>query len=133
MTNEFDNWNYQKKEINKKSGKVFFKERDIFFVSLGQNIGYEENGKGENFYRPVVVLRKFNSDVFICVPLTSSQKEGDFYFNFLVNTRKNNAILSQLKLVDSKRLVKKIGMMSKSDFAVMKRKIGKLLKLTDFS
>ncbi len=44
----FDNWNKLKKSIDNGNKKVFFKERDIFYISLGQNIGYEENGKGKN-------------------------------------------------------------------------------------
>ena len=35
---------------------VSFKERDIFWVSIGQNIGYEQNGKSDIFSRPVLIL-----------------------------------------------------------------------------
>jgi len=131
--NYFDEWNNLKKEINSSHPKVFFKERDIFYVSLGQNVGFEENGKGQKFSRPVIVLRKFNNMVFLCVPLTSSVKEGEFYFNFYFNNKGNSAILSQIKLIDSNRLLSKIGMISDKDFNDMKRKISKLLKLADFS
>ena len=71
--------------------------------------------------------------VFLCVPLTSSVKEGEFYFNFYFNNKGNSAILSQIKLIDSNRLLSKIGMISDKDFNDMKRKISKLLKLADFS
>jgi mRNA interferase MazF len=133
VMNYFDEWNNLKKEINSSHPKVFFKERDIFYVSLGQNVGFEENGKGQKFSRPVIVLRKFNNMVFLCVPLTSSVKEGEFYFNFYFNNKGNSAILSQIKLIDSNRLLSKIGMISDKDFNDMKRKISKLLKLADFS
>lgn len=133
MIDYFNNWNNLKKKINNKSKKVFFKERDVFYISLGQNVGFEENGKGYKFSRPVVVLRKFNNNIFLCVPLTSAQKDGKFYFSFFFNDRDNSAILSQIKLIDSKRLLSKLGMMPKKDFHKMKRKISKLLKLTDLS
>jgi len=131
--NLFDEWNALKKSLDDRDRRVFFKERDIFYASLGKNIGFEQEGKNDNFSRPVVVLRKFNNSVFLCVPLTTKQKAGIFYFNFCVKNRKNSAILSQIRLIDSKRLVKKLGMVSVDDFENMKRKIGKLLKLTDFS
>jgi len=130
---DFDTWNKLKKEVNNHDKKVFFKERDIFYVKLGKNVGYEENGKGEDFLRPVIVLRKFNNNVFLCTPLTSAEKNGIFYFQFFFRGKNNNAILSQMRLIDSKRLVSKIGMISREDFFDLKRKISKLLKLTDFS
>ncbi len=130
--NEFNNWNNIKKEIDNKKFKVFFKERDIFYISLGKNVGYEQDGKRESFSRPVIVFRKFSSDVFLCIPLTTAKKDGIFYFNFCLKNKYNNAILSQIKLVDSKRIIKKIGMISKEDFDNLKRKFSKLLKLTEF-
>lgn len=133
MKKDFDEWNEVKKKLNNKVQKVFFKERDVFYVSLGKNIGYEQDGKNENSTRPVIVLRKFNQDIFLCIPLTAKQKDGIFYFNFLIDKKENNAILSQIRLIDAKRLVKKIGMISEEDFISLKRKISKLLKLTDFS
>ena len=39
-----------------------FAEGEIWWVSLGQNVGYEANGKNEKFERPVLVVRKFNKD-----------------------------------------------------------------------
>ena len=130
---DFDSWNNIKKQLNDKKTKVFFKERDIFYISFGKNIGYEQDGKGENFERPVIVLRKFNNNVFLCVPLTTKPKDNQFYYTFVFGSKKNGAILSQIKLIDSKRLVNKKGVISKNDFNDLKRKISKLLKLTDFS
>lgn len=130
----FDKWNLQKKLINKKQHKVFFKQRDIFFIKLGKNVGHEQDGKGDHFIRPVIVLKKFNNNLFIGVPLTSNlSKEGKFYFNFVIkkSNKENKAILSQLKLIDSKRLINKIGMISKKDFNSLKRKVGHLLEITD--
>ena len=129
----FNKWNFLKKKINNHEQKVFFKERDIFYVTLGKNIGYEQDGKNFDFVRPVVILRKFNNSVFLCVPLTTKIKDSKFYFRFIFNNRENRAILSQVRFLDAKRLVNKKGVISKLDFNNLKRKIGKLLKFTDFS
>ncbi len=76
--------------------------------ALGRNIGYEQNGSGDNFARPVLIVKKFNNNMFWCVPLSTKQKHFDFYFNFTdPNEQKVSAILAQLKLVSVKRLKRK--------------------------
>lgn len=98
---DFDKWNNLKKNMNSSLNKVEFKERDIFYTSLGKNIGTEEDGKNDGFERPVIVLRKFSKSSFIAVPLTSRIKESMFYYNFTFSGKKNGTILSQIKLADS--------------------------------
>jgi len=133
LEKNFDQWNVQKKNINKQKQKVFFKERDIFYIALGKNIGFEQDGKKFDFVRPVIILRKFNNDIFLCVPLTTKAKDNQFHFNFMFDNKENRAILSQIRLVDAKRLINKKGVISQVDFNSLKRKISKLLKFTDFS
>ena len=79
---EFDNWNEVKKSTNIDKVIRNFKEREIFYMKMGQNVGFEQNGKGENFVRPVIILKKFNKEMFFGVPLSSQYKEGKFYYNF---------------------------------------------------
>jgi len=77
--------------------------------SLGQNIGYEQNGTGNNFIRPVLVIKKFNNQMFWIVPLTTKQKEFDFYFNYAdPNNQEVSAILAQIRLVSVKRFNRKM-------------------------
>ena len=38
----FDIWNIKKKKITQKSKLLQFKERDIFFINLGQNINKDD-------------------------------------------------------------------------------------------
>jgi len=46
---DFDAWNVKKKLTDTKmSSAPFFKERDIWWMSIGLNVGYEEDGKHEN-------------------------------------------------------------------------------------
>ena len=49
----------------------------------GKNIGFEQNGKGSNFVRPILVLRKFNSSIFWGLPLTTIKKQVDIIILFL--------------------------------------------------
>lgn len=120
----FDNWNIlkQKKHFSKKI--IGIKERDIVFIHMGQNVGYEQDGKGEEFLRPVVIIKAFNKDMFLGIALTTKLKEDKFHFKFNF-TNKNNllvnncAILSQVKFYDTKRIKYKSGMMNKNDFIKM--------------
>ena len=43
-------------------------KKDIWWVSVGVNVGFEEDGKNDNFVRPVLVLKKFNNDMFLGIP-----------------------------------------------------------------
>lgn len=51
---QFDAWGVLKKEVNEKRPMFYVKEREIWYVHLGQNIGFEEDGKGLDFKRPVL-------------------------------------------------------------------------------
>ncbi len=127
----FDEWNEVKKELSTEKKKTFFiKDREIYWVNLGKNVGYEQDGKGENFLRPVLIYRKFNSDIFYGIPLTTKAKENKFHFRFLARNRENYAILSQMKLIDTKRIHDKLGKMNSNDFEKLKIKLGELLNLT---
>ena len=42
---KFDLWNIKKKEINKKEKEIQFREREIWWISIGVNIGFEQDGK----------------------------------------------------------------------------------------
>ena len=126
---EFDLWNEVKKTTNLKNYPIYFKERDIFFIRIGKNIGFEQNGKGEYFLRPVLILRKFNKFFFIGVPLTSQAKEDEFHYKFLLKHKTSYAILSQIRAFDANRLERKIGKIGNEGFKKLKNKIKGLLKL----
>lgn len=63
---------------------VGFKQRDTFNVKLGHNIGFEQNGKGKDFVRPVLIYKKLTKDMFIGIPLTTTVRSGDFFIDFLL-------------------------------------------------
>jgi mRNA interferase MazF len=75
MLKEFDNWNEQKKCLHKIEQLPMFSEREVWWCSLGVNVGDEQDGKGENFTRPVLVLKKFNRNLFVGVPMSTKIKE----------------------------------------------------------
>ena len=123
----FDAWNQQKKQTDSRKKTKYFQVRDIFWARVGENVGFEQGGKGEAFMRPVLVYKKFNLDVFWAIPLTTQSKEGVFYSTFEVKGKSRSAILSQLRLFDARRLEQKIGKVSQSDFQNIEKAIRVIL------
>ena len=123
---DFDDWNIKKKELSE-TNRTYFSKGDIWFASIGKNIGDEEDGKNLNFERPILIARKFNNNVFLAVPLTSnSQKEGKYYHK-LISFPGSTAILSQVRLFDAKRLLRNIGKLKNQELKEVKMKIGKII------
>jgi hypothetical protein len=50
MDSQYNNWNEIKIAIEYENIIVGFKERDIFYMNMGKNIGFEQDGKGEWAY-----------------------------------------------------------------------------------
>ncbi len=120
----FDLWNDKKREINNRIIPISFHyyEREVWWCSIGKNIGSEENGKNEYFERPVIIFRIFGPDVLWAIPLTSrkvindSRKEVEIILNGILQT----ADLAQLRLISSKRLLRYAGITSFGDFQIIR-------------
>ncbi len=124
---DFQNWYLKKKEIHENNKIPYFYEREIWWCAIGLNVGFEQDGKNFNFERPIVVLKKFNEYILWAIPLTSKQKVGKYYYAFNFRNTSNIAILSQLRLISSKRLLRKIGTIPERDFLEIKNIIKNLL------
>ncbi len=126
---DFDSWHSEKKRLDSRGARIFFRERDIWYLGLGVNVGFEQDGKGQKFTRPVVIVKKFNDKLFWAIPLTTQLRQGKYYFCFTFNKsqKPSTAILSQIRLIDAKRLDNRIGMISQTDFANLKLKLKELL------
>ena len=120
MEKDFDRWNELKKKINTRS-PIYVSERDIWFCSVGLNVGSEQGGKHELFERPVLVIKKVTSNTFIGVPLTSNKKKGSWYVE--IESTNSSAIISQIKLFDTRRLARKIGVILVEEFEIIKMKL----------
>ena len=127
MSKKFDEWNEVKQKVEKKEKTSITKEREVYWASIGENIGFEQNGKSELFTRPVLVLKRFTKNMFFGIPLSSQIKQGSFFYDFELDGEKSNALLVQARIYDTKRLEKKIGMISKEDFQNLKKKFGELI------
>lgn len=110
----FVTWTKLKIRIHLFDKKIFFKEREIWWCALGKNIGFEQDGKNDMFERPILVLKKFNHYLLWGLPLTSQDKtkNSTYYISTFYNQERSFIILSQLRLISSKRLLRKIRTLS---------------------
>lgn len=127
MKKDFTRWHREKEKIHQKELGPYFHEREIWWCSLGLNIGYEQDGKHDRFERPVLVLRRFNKDVLWILPLTSKSKTGNYYYQFDFDERKSAVILTQLRLISSKRLLRKMGTIPGKSFEEIRSRVKELI------
>ena len=127
MNKDYKNWHGTKSFVNNDRPRVFFKEREVWFCYLGENVGFEQDGRGKEFLRPVIILKKFNNEVLWGVPLTKNTKAGKYYFTFTLKNMASTAILSQIRLIDAKRLKYTIGDSAIDEFKIFKKKIRQLI------
>lgn len=117
----------EKKNLNETTGKLY-KAREVWWCSLGVNVGYEQDGTGSEFQRPVVILKGFSKQVCLVVPLTTSEKVNPYHFYLgKISDRNSFAIISQIRLIDTRRLIDKVGMLDKDKFAELKKSVKEIL------
>ena len=130
MKKDFEKWHKKKTDIDNSSKRLFFHEREIWWCSLGVNVGFEQDGKGEEFTRPVLIFKKFNNEVFWALPISTRIKKGKFYQTVNLNDGLPRVvIISQLRLVDAKRLIDKVGVISKNNYLDIQKAVIDLCKL----
>ena len=129
--NKYDKWNNLKKKLANKNKVIKFSQGNIYFMSVGHNIGYEIYGHDDLFLRPVLVYRKLSSTSFIGIPLTSKQKEGNYYFTFRYTDKTlSTACLNQIRTFDIKRAEYYDGYIKLSDYSKLRDKLKEFLTIT---
>lgn len=122
MTKDFSQWNTLKKNFHTVGKSKFYHAREIWWCALGVNVGSEQDGSGDEYRRPVLVLKGLGSDTCLVVPLTTSLRTHSFRIPIcLVQGKEAHALLSQLRVVDTKRFVRKIGFLNKDSFEVIRK------------
>jgi len=127
---DFSHWHEVKTEINNQpeKNKPFFYEREIWWVSIGQNVGFEKDGKNEKYTRPVLILRKFNKYTFLGIPLSTSEIDNKYRITLSYKKDvKSSALISQLRAYDSNRLGTKDGTISDEDYKKIQKKITEII------
>jgi mRNA interferase MazF len=124
----FDQWNDKKKSLDENPGNNFyFSEREIWWASLGVNIGREIDGKDEDYARPVLIIRKFSTDTLWIIPMTSSIKSGTYFHTIKIGNGMRTLVLLQLKMISSKRLLRGLHKIERDELNIIIGKIKTLL------
>lgn len=128
MHKDFDTWNETKKGVDASPRNLLYATREVWWAHIGLNVGFEQDGTGDGFARPVLVLRGISRDVCFIIPLTTSKKRDKFYIDAgSVDGKPAAAIISQLRLIDTRRLIEKVGMLDKDRFTVIRKAARDLL------
>ncbi len=133
-------WHGIKSDIENSGKEILFRDREIWWCSLGENVGFEQDGKNEKYERPVLVFRKFNKGMFWGLPLTSKEKNDSFHHKLVLRMKNENneieekismVILSQLRLLSGKRLIRRVARINENNFKEIENKVINLIKTNE--
>lgn len=125
----FNNWLELKEKLhNLKSPAPLVSEGEIWWASLGQNIGSEINGKSSLFSRPVIIYRVFAHGFYLVIPTTTQFKEGTWYVRVAQKNRLISVCLHQIRAIDYRRLSNRIGRLDDKDLVRVKDGFDSLYK-----
>lgn len=131
MEKNFDQWNTEKQKLETKTQKYLFKNGDVWWMSIGINIGSESCGKGKTSRRPVLVLRKLSSNSFIGLPLTTKEKQGSWFCDITIDSQVQHVLLYQIRMFHTSRFQRRLTTLDDGDFNRVKEKLEALLELSD--
>jgi mRNA interferase MazF len=128
MKKEFDKWNERKKQIHDAGENKLYHAREVWWCNLGINVGSEQDGDGENYSRPVLILKGLSRKTCIIIPLTTSPEKHKMRIPIgTVQERQASVIISQIKVIDTKRLIYKVGFINKDLFGKITKAVKDLL------
>lgn len=120
---DFSKWFLVKSRIHKKEVTFFAHDREVWWCSLGANIGTEIDGKNSMYERPVLILRVYNKESLLVVPLTTKQKEDVFHVQIVTARQIAWVKLTQIRVISSKRLLRKVDVIDRAQFEHVRSKI----------
>ncbi len=129
MQKDFDIWNEKKKELERRNDQFLFKEGDIWWCSIGVNIKDESCGKGYDYQRPVLILKKLSSYLFIGIPLSTQKKQGTWFEQIFIYKGERTALLYQIRMFHTNRFQHRLAILDQHEFSRIKEKTKQLLGL----
>ena len=104
----------------------FVSERDVWWISLGENVGSEMNGKSDKFTRPALVLKKLAHGFYLVAPTTTQERKGSWYVHIKLGNKDEYVCLNQIRTVDHRRFYSKLGQIDTDNFDKAKEGFRKL-------
>lgn len=112
----FDAWNQIKKSIHARNSYAYAHPREVWWCCLGLNVGVEIDGKNENFERPVIIMKAYNKEMLLVLPLTSREKHDKFHHKIETDQKISWVKLTQPRMISSKRLLRKVDILGEEEF-----------------
>ena len=122
---DFSEWHGVKTHIQEDIYEERFPDYcEIWWAHLGLNVGFEQDGKGFKFKRPVLIIRRLTKELFLTLPLTTKNKQNYFYVPCPAEDGFfRMAILSQARVLDIHRLVERITKIERAELQKIKQAI----------
>lgn len=118
MEKDFDGWNKKKKALDAAVHQPpLVSEGEIWWASVGENIGSEIGGKSVLFSRPVVIFRKLAHGFYFVIPTTTQKNKGSWYIDIRQHGKRMVACLQQARALDHRRLSSKLGSLDDEDYS----------------
>jgi len=99
------------------------REGEIWWCRMGENIGTEISGKGKEFTCFAIIHTKLSKYSYLVIPTTTKlwskngkSKENDRFVKFVHQKVEMLACLSQIRVIDYRRLKNKLGDLDQKDF-----------------
>ena len=125
----FDSWNQVKKKIQSENRKIYIRSGEIRWCLMGVNLGSEIDGKGNSYTRPVLILHVIGSRLALVIPMSTKVKSLPGYYGFKFHDKKRSLCLHQMRVVSSKRLLKRKGKITKKRLSEVKKWISDFYSL----
>src|SRR3989344_751032 len=127
IVKRFIEWIKLKERLHQTAYKPpLFRQGEVWWCSIGENVGSEINGKSKLFSRPVLIFKKLSSVTFLGIPTSSQDRTGSWYVRITLQNKESFVILSQIRVFDYKRLSSKIGHLDAYDYKQVKMAFRKL-------
>ena len=126
---EFDKWNTVKKRVQLEKREVYVRAGEVRWCAIGVNVGSEIDGKGDSFTRPVLVLHVIGAKLALVVPMTTKVKKVAGYMPFTFQDKDHALCLHQIKIISSKRLLKRKGKITSNRLRSIKQDVQRFYSL----
>ncbi len=128
MQKDFDRWNEQKKALERNREKPLFKEGEVWWCSVGINVGEESCGKGATFRRPVLILKRLSGASCIGIPLSTKIKMGTWFAPISIDGHVQTALLYQVRMFSTNRFQRRLAVLEYNVLASIRKKLEILLE-----
>lgn len=128
MKKDFNNWNKIKTKLHENSVDKFYHAREVWWCSLGMNIGFEQDGDDVKYRRPVLILKGLSKNTCLVIPMTTSPHKHPMRISLgMIDGKESSAIISQMRVIDTKRLAEKVCFINKDIFENIRKIVKDML------